>query len=231
MSNQKLYLLNATEKVISHLADIGKKFKIPRNIKNELTMKTLILTCLSLATTLSLNAQEKPTREQTLQYLNSVLIGQEGGAYFRAGREAKKEHLFEFLRITLNDNDVSGTDDCTLTYRFEEIKRYSGYSGFQPSDKSENWARHFDLLKIESFVFKRENVSDYDALVSSRSGGVRMSKYEHYNDNVLLFYDTPEAKGLKAEGFYCPPEHAEKVLKALNHLRKLCGAPEAISFD
>jgi len=73
-----------------------------------------------------------------------------------------------------------------------------------------------DLSQVESFRFITFKTDNYQ---------------KPYNDNLELRFATKESKNLEVIGFYCSPENTEKVLKALNHLRKLCNAPEPISFD
>lgn len=171
-------------------------------------MKKLITICVIMATVFTVNAQDgKPTKEQTLEYLKSVLIGVEGGHYKRYGENAKNEYIFESINIAL--------DDCTLTLTRKFTQKAIGFSFSRP-DKIHEDDYTIDLSKIESFEIKVEK------LISR--------EYNHYNDNLSLYYDDAESKDNELF-VYCSPEHAEKVLKALNHLRKLCGAPEPISFD
>jgi hypothetical protein len=169
-------------------------------------MKKLITICLIMATAFTVNAQDgKPTKEQTLEYLKSVLIGIEGGQYYTMGT-ARSERINKLKNLSLNN--------CTLIYNYQSIRRATGYRS-DPPDEIKNIESDLDFSTVESFETK----------VNKLLG----DNFYHFNDNLFIYYN--ESKSKNNPFTYCPPDHAEKVLKALNHLRKLCGAPDPISFD
>ena len=169
-------------------------------------MKKLITICLILATTFTLKAQDgKPTKEQTIEYLKSVLLGVEGGKYLerKRGRSAGLDFL--------DDIKLEG---CIL--QMKNGRQEIIYGEKLPKQIDDFYFQSIDFSTVESFKFKLEEIS---------------GDWIKYNENLLLFYDTTRKKNNWVVGFYCKPENTEKVLKALNHLRKLCGAPEPIKFD
>ena len=166
-------------------------------------MKKLITICLLLATTFTVTAQDgKPTKEQTIEYLNSVLVGQEGGRYLNAP-SGKSGLFYRMSKIII--------DGCILKYNFKSMDITRNIITF---DK--NIDQEIDFSKVESLKFSTEKTK---------------GEWINYNENLYLYYDVKKDKGIDMFGFYCNPENTEKVLKALNHLRKLCGAPEPINFD
>ena len=62
-------------------------------------MKKLLTICLIMATVFTVNAQDgKPTKEQTLEYLQSVLLGVEGGLRWNDG----EKDLYRLYEMELN---------------------------------------------------------------------------------------------------------------------------------
>ena len=169
-------------------------------------MKKLITICLILATTFTVKAQDgKPSKEQTIEYLKSVLLGVEGGRSLEGA--AGRPSLLDFLY----DIKLEG---CILKIKYgsQEIK----YGKKLPKEINTDYGQEIDFSIIESFKFKFEELS---------------GDWRNYNENLYLYFDQKNQKNNYVVGFYCKPEDSEKVLKALNHLRKLCGAPEPIKFD
>jgi hypothetical protein len=163
-------------------------------------MKKLLTICLIMATVFTANAQDrKPTKEQTLEYLQSVILGVRGGRIFIPDGEGETYSLYEMK-----------LDGCIL-----KMKNAEGDVRSSLMKKSDG-IQEIDLSEVESFRFTIEKP---------------ISDFKNYNDNLYLYYATKKSKSYYIVGFYCAPENSEKVLKALNHLRKLCGAPEPISFD
>lgn len=167
-------------------------------------MKKLITICLLIATAFTTNAQDgKPTKEQTVEYLKSVLLNVEGGQY--KNPNTKSGVLFSLSEITL--------DGCLLKMKYRSQEKQIGEKF--PASFGKDF-QEIDFSIVESFKFIFEETS---------------GNWKNYNDNLYLNYDEKKSKNNGIVGFYCKPEDKEKVLKALNHLRKLCGAPEPISFD
>lgn len=165
-------------------------------------MKKLLTICLIMATVFTANAQDgKPTKEQTLEYLQSVILFVRGGTYVYTGYKSGKAYDLYEMKL----------DGCVLKMKCRE-----GDMRFSRMTKSE-YIQEIDLSKVESFRFTIEEL--------------RSDDWKNINDNLYLYYATKNSKKNEIVGFYCAPENSEKALKALNHLRKLCGAPEPISFD
>ncbi len=173
-------------------------------------MKKLITICFLIAVTFTAKAQDgKPTKEQTIEYLKSVIIGVEGGIYRDNPSYGHHEYLKSLFDIKL--------EGCILKIKIK--KRDIVKSEIQPEEIGKDYSREIDFSNVESFNFKLKDLS-----------GV-YKNWKNYNENLHLYFDTKKYKNNYVDGFYCKPENTEKVLKALNHLRKLCGAPEPIKFD
>jgi hypothetical protein len=168
-------------------------------------MKILITICLLIATTFTVKAQDgKPTKEQTIEYLKSVLLGVEGGKYLDGPAGST---LLNFL----DDIKLEG---CILKLKSGSQKIQYGEK--LPKKIWPDYGQEIDFSTVESFKIKLEEIS---------------GDWIKYNENLYLYYDIKKYKNNWVVGFHCKPEDSEKVLKALNHLRKLCGAPEPIKFD
>ncbi|MEY3500434.1 MAG: hypothetical protein RL308_2103 [Bacteroidota bacterium] len=177
-------------------------------------MKNLITICLLIAATFTIKAQDgKPSKEQTIEYLKAVLIDQKGGYSFLTYDDNnrltnKVKAIYELTNITL--------DNCILICvikKTETLSKSTSEKLIEPAIV-EIKSREFDLSSIESFEFEITKWSD---------------DITDYNGNLALNYSLKNKK--QYTDIFCFPENTEKVLKALNHLRKLCSAPEPIKFD
>jgi hypothetical protein len=168
-------------------------------------MKKLLTICLIMATVFTVNAQDgKPTKEQTLEYLQSVLLEVIGGQIIISKGEGTIYSLSEMK-----------LDGCILKMKSKEGDINIKFSKRHLVES--DYIQKIDLSEVESFRFTLEKFSS--------------DIFKNYNDNLSLYFATKESKNGEIVGFYCTPENSEKALKALNHLRKLCGAPDPISFD
>ena len=135
------------------------------------------------------------------------------------------------------------TKEQTLEYLKATLNVWGGYSGNLQGDVWEfkqtlkeltmnGCVLKFNIIKKtdankEDFSNENENKEIDISLVES----VKIKKIGEtpLSDNLGIYF-TIQNKPIIVE-VYCTPENSEKVLKAFNHLRKLCGAPEPISFD
>jgi hypothetical protein len=63
-------------------------------------MKKLITICLLIATTFTVKAQDgKPTKEQTIEYLKSVLLGVEGGKYLEGPSSSTLLYFLDDIKL------------------------------------------------------------------------------------------------------------------------------------
>ncbi|EAZ95023.1 hypothetical protein FBBAL38_11779 [Flavobacteria bacterium BAL38] len=171
-------------------------------------MKKLLTMCLLIATSFTVNAQDKkPTEEEIIDYIltmmNTVteirLIYQES-----PGREGYVFYKYE-------EQDVKTYfENCTLYFTESQ---FGGISrNYERTDNVK-----IDFSKVELVYQAYKNGIDGDKI----SGG------------EIIHCKLVEKIDGKSKIKYLPlyTYDAQKVMKALNHLRKLCGAPDPISFD
>ncbi|MEI9955273.1 MAG: hypothetical protein WDM90_02970 [Ferruginibacter sp.] len=182
-------------------------------------MKKVLLSILLLTVLLVAYAQDaKPTKEQTVEYLINVLNNYSIEGERESGPSTRK---IKIEKIQFND--------CELNFTI-----YSK-STFGPG---------YD----EKVTFYTLNIKDIEAMESS-SGKYGNSTFYYltfncYNNKELISssiasqktsgntYKPNELKQTKQSSLsiIVPVNSEEKIYKAFNYLRKLCGAPEPIQF-
>lgn len=169
-------------------------------------MKKLLTICLLLATAFTVNAQDgQPTKEQTIQFIKDYFNNQEVGWPLDGGKyflSLEKNYVLSLEGTILTINIDECLGDCYAVEKVEYTKT----------------TKKIDLKNIESIFIsetKYTGESHCDLKLSFNSINNK-EKYELYINN----------------GRDCSKvQEYEKIKKAFNHLRKLCGAPEPISFD
>jgi len=158
---------------------------------------------LSLLTFFTLTHQShaqgaKPTKEQTITYLNSIYANEVRGK-FDAGSNTT-------AYVTVTNLKLNG---CILD--FSTSLKYSGDDQLYYSNYN------LDLSKIEKIEMKDKFVyfitHNHMKLIS-----VTNKENSEVKSYMESYVELPATIG------------SEKVIKAFNHLRKLCGAPEPIDF-
>ncbi|GAB1345373.1 hypothetical protein [Cloacibacterium normanense] len=159
-----------------------------------------------------------PTKEETIEYIKNEIgenVKNLTATSILFGNLFKAEYIKEI-----------SISDCTLT-----IKTIIESSNEQKR-KVENEIVTIPLNKIQNI----EIVNDKQE--SGQITGIQIKFTTYQKQNLITINDEKEyayylslskmdSKSSEAE----PTRDLEKLTKAFNHLRKLCGAPEPISFD
>lgn len=185
-----------------------------KNNLEQNTMKKLLTLCLLFVISITVNAQDsKPTKEQTMEYIKGYYSD------FKVGwwSDKKYDKFSENYKITM-----IGTK---LIIEWDEYS-WDGISARKLYE--------FDLRDIESLGLRKE--------ISATAGNRHCEEEIVFNtvnnkptiklvDNSQDFF-VNKFSILINNGTDCINATKEnQIYKAFNHLRKLCGAPEPISFD
>lgn len=195
-------------------------------------MKQLTITLFALLSFATSYAQDgKPTKEETLQYIKSVLdgkefnntsISEEGPTYI------KNEYINTYSNLKL--------ESCRLEF-LHDYKFLNTGRGFTSSPDSyrellseKQNTQVVDFSKAESIGFLTTELLNFKEGNEISTGyklvglTFRQKKDDGTYDNSVNVY-----VGLFASDFQ--DYESLKIYKAFQHLRKLCNAPEPISFD
>lgn len=169
-------------------------------------MKKLITICLIIATTFTVKAQDtKPTKEQTINFIKDYFSNQEVGWTLDGGKyylSLQKNYDLSLVGTIL----TIGIDECLGDCYAVENVEYTKTS------------KKIDLKNIESI-----SISQAD-FTGGRHCDVKLNFNFINNKEKYELYINNGRDCSKAQEF-------EKIKKAFNHLRKLCGAPDPINFD
>ncbi|MGK6351512.1 hypothetical protein [Parapedobacter sp. DT-150] len=179
-------------------------------------MKTLVFTIILLLGAVQfIKAQdEKPTKEETIEYIENYFKNDffTNGERFDAGY-SPGESLYMQRLITITDVNIMG---CILRFSYKITSDLIG-AGTGGRPQTENFTNYIDLSEVESISLKR--------------------KGEQYFVYGLVFNEknSPDSREPDLPFTRTDEDFDEivnlQIYKAFNHLRKLCGAPEPISFD
>lgn len=192
---------------------------------------------LLLATTLSYAQDSKPTIEETVQFIKNELnhIG-----YRFESEDNFPNSFFDYEKVIYTYDYTSIKMDSCLMEVLYNIKRYRTKKYVNYKDRStaenyddklvndENENKKIDFSKIETLLFSVEEIADYKNSKKSVKGNFVKIYFKQKKDdgtyqNIII-----------PLGFYSADFDdftSLKIYKAFQHLRKLCGAPEPISFD
>ena len=173
-------------------------------------MKKILLSFLLLSLVFIVQAQDaKPTKEQTIAYLKNVLLNPNG-----------VEWTTSSAKLTCGENVLSiSFSGCSF------IIETNMWCSNDEGKANRNTVYTIDISKIEKIDaegFKAEIVR----LTAQNHALVIQKKYTYTNESGE---QTMKISSERDVSFPCPVEK-EKVMKAFNHLRKLCSAPEPITF-
>lgn len=148
----------------------------------------------------------KPTKEQTMEYITNTLKDYWEIFRYQEGKTTGVQSI----------TDISFSN-CTLS-----VKVLMKYSSTEWNVTKEYL---FDLKNIESIEsYKQE---DFLAIIFKSYNAKKLIKI----DEVDIYNGTKkETKEFTNRAIIPGPTFDEKIFKAFNHLRKLCGAPEPIKF-
>ena len=195
-------------------------------------MKKLLTICLIMASLFTVNAQDgKPTKEQTVEFIKS---------YFKD--KTMKTDKFENDRYTSWEyrNVIINFDYSTsimiiqyeFEYNYDNVKQ-------NLKDKRINYYKYVcNIANIESINYSFTGKGPYHIKLNLKGVPNKVfSEFKYTNEDEIKKFPL-NGKDVKEVSFPVdiaynlePTPEATKLLKAFNHLRKICGAPEPISFD
>jgi hypothetical protein len=207
-------------------------------------MKKLLTICLIMATMFTVNAQDgKPTKEQTIEFIKEYYVNNRLHTGIISG-DSKKE----FKHVGIEKRDIRFTDNNEVTFDFDYYYKYSNYSDGSKLvndiytklryvvdfSKIESINLVIDLINTEnleiSLILKCTNgysIESFEAKGYDGFDDLKLPNIPDKKNNITIpinYYKTSNAN-------FNHSEYNKKVIQAFNHLRKLCGAPEPISFD
>ena len=207
------------------------------------TVRVLLIAVLLLIINNS-NAQTGPTKQQTVTELNNLRIGS-GRKYFahnsRYGKEKWKE--FDTYKFSLDENN-----DCLLIFDWTESYVDMNNNANDYSDKPQR--KIMDMSKVKTIYFTLTSDAD-DSVFNGERKYTDPSKYFDYAFNLNMNFIIVDNDGKEVETIiislskfvyeynngdprktnYNEEYKGVKINKVFNHLRKLCGAPEPLSWD
>ena len=167
-------------------------------------MKKLITICLLLATTFTVTAQDgKPTKEQTVQFIKDYFSNQ------KVGWPLDDTKYF----VRFEKNYVFTLEGTILTININRCPM----GCTEKEDEFTKITETIDLKNIESILIS-------EAQIGSRHCNVKLNFNSINNKEKYELFINDGTDCSKVQEY-------EKIKKAFNHLRKLCGAPEPINFD
>lgn len=195
-------------------------------------MKQLIITLFVLFSFTISYAQQKPTKEETLQYiknelneLNIVSIEMDLGN----GRKLKdtSKEVYKLSKMELKS--------CVLEYQIQHhsslhtVGYDNGYVNI-PRNSEEIIHGNIDFSRTEAITISLEKIRNQDT-----DGKILSEEYiVFFSFKQKKVNDTYENTGPICVGTVnsdYQDYESLKIYKAFQHLRKLCNAPEPISFD
>ena len=201
-------------------------------------MKKLITICLLLVTAFTVNAQDgKPTKEQTVQFIKDF-FSKKINQCTNEVDNGKYTYISRINNISIEFNNASSI----MTFYYEnQLLLFKDYTEIKKDDIFYEKVI-IDFSKIESislFIGGLRNCKIiYAVLKASPGTAIDTYKAGGYNTKVKEFSSTPskeEEASIPINSYECNGcdhnEQNKKIIQAFNHLRKLCGAPEPISFD
>lgn len=179
-------------------------------------------------------AQQKPTKEETFKYIKNELEGKQ----FNINSNSKNKNNGTYTKEeAINTYSEMRLESCKIEF-IDDYKVLITSRGFKSSPDSYREIIHesknnksIDLSQIESIGFGTADLIDFEDNIEVPSGRKLVAfnfnqkkKNDSKNEEPISIYigefndDFEDYKSLK-------------IYKAFQHLRKLCNAPEPISFD
>lgn len=166
-----------------------------------------------------------PTKEETIAYIKNEL--NTGSAiYYVVYPESGRNGVLNPKRIVKIFIKGISFDNCELIFNIE-TKISERYSDIRWREYEQDFQKDvtikIPLNKIESI--EKRTITDEKAGVDTDFIEFKVSKGEN------LIYHSRENLTFSKYSLDINAFNVDKLTKAFNHLRKLCGAPEPISFD
>lgn len=195
------------------------------------SIKKGFLRLAEIAKALTIKAQDgKPTKEQTMEFIVSHFKGKSFG-----DQCIQKDSEWQFIWGRLNTDFDLVLEGNILTVKWQYIHTYKT-AGYPSGDKETiiNSIAKIDLSKTEAVgSFTQQNRCKNASLLILAGFKANASLKNSYRENGKVSY--PEWIEIPINSYVCNGCNNElenkKIIQAFNHLRKLCGAPEPISFD
>jgi len=212
-------------------------------------MKKLLTICLITATMFTINAQDgKPTKEQTVQFIKNYY--QENSMSTGIGFYTDKHNQKTSYNKSVQNIEIhfdENTNEFTISFESEYSVTIFTNSGPWRSKEFTKEKYSIDLSKIESInqtnYLIRNEYDLYEIKLDFKTAqGYKIECFYISNDKSmesLVLPNSPEMKNIisipvnfySADNNFEHSNHNKKIKQAFNHLRKLCGAPDPISFD
>ena len=190
----------------------------------------LILFAFSLGLGL-VNAQEsKPTKPETIQFIIDNFQKDQPIYYEKAQDQDNGSLRFIFTKVLIENISFNG---CDLQIDVSEIRNNS----YERKDWNKYEFFYFFKYKVIIPLNKIESVNATDKAIAFNSINATQTisvETDSYIKNKLsneISDKESKKESLRTWNLPFNMKESTKLTKAFNHLRKLCGAPEPISFD
>jgi len=194
-------------------------------------MRKLLTICLIAAMALTGNAQIKgPTKEQTITFIKDYFAEHQF-----IGRKTSSQSKTSCRNIKADFND------CKVTIYWDDTDTYFNMT---PDNLNKTYVNKYEVVidfkNIESVEIRPSGDDDgngqYQAHLTLKAApnttfSIRTIDY-HNSDTG---FENVKEVNIPVNSYSCSScdhwEYSKKIQQAFNHLRKLCGAPEPISFE
>lgn len=182
-------------------------------------MKKLLLSFLFIAAAFTTQAQEaKPTKEQTVDYLTNVLNNYSIEGERESGPTTRK---IKIDKIQFTDCGMNISIYSKSTFGPDYVEKLTSYAvNLKDVESLEISAEKYGNSTFYYLSFKCYNNKKLinSSIESEKIGGNSYNPSEQKQEKLSLL------------SIIIPVDSEEKIIQALNHHRKLCGAPEPIQF-
>ena len=187
------------------------------------------------------SATKGPTKEETIEYIANTLNAKE--IHFIVFPELKKSGGISPKTVEKYFVESILMDNCKLIIhlKIESNESYSDFKWYKsetivysdqiveiPLDKIE-------FIKEGSITYPEYNLTSnfilFKAVQDSKLIKENSKWFSKYKESGKIDYEKQKEDLLSEYKFNANQINEVKLTKAFNHLRKLCGAPEPISFD
>lgn len=190
--------------------------------------KTLTLLVIFLTVGIG-NAQTAPTKQQTVTEINNMLKNVNPTLFYVRGEIYKWHSEYEF--------SVDDKNDCVLIFDF--LLQYT--TNQDKSRIKEKITKTIDMSKVKEIYFTLVP----DSIFSRDNGADSKGQYayNYYINFIIVNKDGQNLetisipisevwfKGEQQSYEFNKEMKNEKIYKIFNHYRKICGAPEPLSWD
>lgn len=180
------------------------------------------------------NAQQKPTQEETINFIKNKVDSFEGNF-------SKFSSAAGGYTSSLNFSSTIRFEGCALIIERKRLHTVITVEKGKVVDDVTTLTISFNLKDIESV----ENINVSPHPLSFEEGTLYCIQF-NTKDGAKLIEEDNVRKGLSYGGttldesnseqvsstyIYVNEQDRDKLIQAFNHLRKLCGAPDPIKFD